>query len=80
MTSIEIQYCVPCGHLPRAQGLQEAILETFGLDVDSVTLKTGDGGVFTVHVDGEKIFDKAEDPYERDAIIDQIDARVGQPA
>ena len=77
MTTIEIEYCVPCGFLPRAQELQEAILEEFGMNVDSVALKTGDSGVYTVTVDGETIFDKSEDEYDPDTIIAEIEARIG---
>lgn len=80
MTSVQIEYCVPCGHLPRAQELQEEILEMFGRDVHGVTLKTGEGGVFKVEVDGEEIFDKSEDPYEPETIIEEIDGRVGATA
>lgn len=80
MVSIEIEYCVPCGHLPRAQKLQEQILETYGQAVDGVRLKTGDGGVFRVSVDGELIFDKAEDPYDPDAILEAIDSEIGATA
>ena len=76
MTSIEIEYCVPCGHLPRAQKLQAAILETFGQEVDGVRLKTGDSGVFTVRADDELIFDKAEDEYDPDTIVDDIGAQI----
>lgn len=80
MTSVEIEYCVPCGHLPRAQELQEAILEAFGQGVDGVRLKTGDSGVFTVHVDGELIFDKAEHEYDPETIVEEIQQRVGATA
>lgn len=72
MTDVEIHYCVPCGHLDRAQQLQRAILEEFGQGIDRVALKTGDSGVFTVSVDGELVFDKAEDAYDAEAIIDAI--------
>ena len=76
MTSVEIEYCVPCGHLPRAMGLQEQLLEEFGQDVDGVRLKTGDSGVFKVRVDDELVFDKAEDEYDPDAIVAAVDTRA----
>ena len=80
MTTVEIEYCVPCNHLPRAQDLQAEILETFGLDVEGVMLKTGDNGVFTVRVDGETVFDKSEEAYDASAIVERIGSQIGQPA
>jgi selenoprotein W-related protein len=81
MTDVEIEYCVPCGHLPRAQDLQGDILEEFGLQIDGVRLKTGDGGVFKVSVDDEVIYDKAEDgDLDRDALIEAINARTSATA
>lgn len=80
MTSIEIEYCVPCGMLPRAQDLQETILEEFGERVDRVALVTGDAGVFEVRVDDEQVFDKEEDEYSEEAIVDSVSERVGATA
>ena len=74
MTNIEIEYCVPCGHLDRASELQHAILSQFGQDLESVTLVTGDNGVFRVRADGDTIFDKAEEGYGYDT--DEIVRRV----
>lgn len=37
--TVEIHYRVPCGHLPRALGIQKSLLERFGLKIDGV--KTG---------------------------------------
>ena len=74
MVEVEIEYCVPCGHLDRAQEVQRALLEEFGQELDAVRLKTGDGGVFKIRVDGEKIYDKDEDEEGYDA--DEIEARV----
>ena len=72
MTSVEIEYCVPCGFLERAERVQHALLSQFGVDLEAVTLRTGDHGVFTVAVDGETVFDKADDAFE----IDEITRRV----
>lgn len=72
MTEVEIEYCVPCGFLPRAQTVQEALLETFGQELDRVALKTGAHGVFEVRVDGELVFDKDEDDYSVDGIVDAV--------
>lgn len=52
---IDIKYCVPCGHLPRAQGLKSRIEKETGAEV---TLTGGDKGVFDVTVDDKLIFSK----------------------
>ena len=80
MTNVEIEYCVPCGMLPRAQELQEEILEEFGERVDSVALVTGDAGVFTVSVDGELLYDKEEEAYDKAEIVSRVSERVGAAA
>lgn len=80
MTQVEIEYCVPCGMLPRAQDLQQAILEEYGERVDRVALVTGDAGVFEVRVDDEQVFDKEEDEYSEDDIVDSVGERVGAAA
>lgn len=71
---IEIEYCVPCGHLDRAVDTQRAILERFGRDIDGVRLKTGHGGIFTIRVDGEEIYDNTQG-YDLDRIIAHIEQR-----
>jgi len=72
MTNVEIEYCVPCGHLPRAQDLQQALLEAYGQQLETVSLRTGDSGVFKVRVNDDLIFDKAEDEFDADAIVDTV--------
>ncbi|PSP77770.1 selenoprotein [Halobacteriales archaeon QS_1_68_20] len=72
MTEVEIEYCVPCGHRSRAIDVQEAVLDEFGRDVDRVALNTGTGGVFKIRVDGDVVYDKAEDGYDLDAIVDAV--------
>lgn len=80
MTQVAIEYCVPCGMLPRAQELQEAILEEFGEDVERVSLVTGDAGVFTVTVDGDIVYDKEEEAFDEAEIVDRVRERVGATA
>lgn len=76
MTQVDIEYCVPCGHLDRAIELQRHILEEFGRDIDSVSLTTGDGGVFVVRVDDELVFDKSQEGYDVAAILERLDGRA----
>ncbi|MFB6140230.1 MAG: SelT/SelW/SelH family protein [Halosimplex sp.] len=80
MTTVEIEYCVPCGMRDRAVDLQTAILEEFGQGVETVSLVTGDGGIFEVRVDGEVVFDKEDDEYDVDAIVDSVGEHVGATA
>lgn len=72
MTSVEIEYCVPCGHLNHAQEVQEELLEEYGQRLETVTLRTGDGGVFKVRVEDDLVFDKADNKYDVDAIVDTV--------
>ncbi len=76
MTDVEIEYCVPCGMLNRAQDVQTALLEEFGQRLDTVALRTGDGGVFRVSVDDERVFDVDDDEYDVDGIVDRVGAHV----
>jgi selenoprotein W-related protein len=76
MATVEIEYCVPCGMLDRATNLQTALLEEYGEGLDAVSLVTGDSGVFTVSVDGELVFDKDEEGYDTDVIIERVGTHV----
>ena len=72
MSTVEIEYCVPCGFLERAERIQHALLEQFGDRLDRVALVTGDRGVLTVAVDGDVVWDKADDEYDVDAITRRV--------
>lgn len=74
-TQVEIEYCVPCGHLDRAIDTQKSILEHFGRDIDGVNLKTGHGGIFTIRVDGEEIYDNSQG-FDLDRVIADIESRA----
>lgn len=72
---IEIEYCVPCGYLPKAVEAQVRILEEFGNRVESVSLKTGRAGVFTFRADGETVYSKP-DLFSIDAIVRSISEKL----
>jgi selenoprotein W-related protein len=82
MTTIEIEYCVPCGLLDNATETQYSLLEEYGQDLDAVRLKPGHGGVFEVRVDGETVYDKDEheDGYDLDAVRAAVRETVPRPA
>jgi selenoprotein W-related protein len=78
---VEIEYCVPCGHLERAIDTQRVILSEFGQKLRSVALVTGDSGVFKIRVDGEQIFDKKSgDAYDEALILATIKERLNGSA
>lgn len=72
MTTVEIEFCLPCGYLNRAEDVQHVILESLGETIDEVTLVPGDNGVFTVTVDQQKVFDIADDDYNVDQIVRDV--------
>lgn len=76
--NVTIEYCVPCGYLPRATEAQTRLLEEFGNALDGVTLKTGRKGVFTFTADGEQIYSKP-DEFDIDAIVAIVRERLGEP-
>jgi selenoprotein W-related protein len=76
VTRVEIEYCVPCGHLDRAADLQRDLLALFGQRLETVSLRPGDGGVFVVRVDGEQVFDESTDAYDVEAITEAVRERV----
>lgn len=69
MTTVEIEYCVPCGFLERAETVEHELLSNFGERIDELTLVTGDHGIFEVRIDGEVIFEKSDDEYDVDEIV-----------
>lgn len=77
---VEIEYCVQEGFLEPAIETQRALLSEFGPEIEGVCLLPGDEGVFTVAVDGETVFDRAEDgdrialPVVAGAVADRGDA------
>ncbi|WP_122090436.1 SelT/SelW/SelH family protein [Halalkalicoccus subterraneus] len=76
MTTVEIEYCVPCGFLERAETVQHALLSQFGEGIDELILITGDHGIFEVRVDGDVVFEKSEDEYDVDGITRDVRARL----
>lgn len=82
MTEIEIEYCVPCGLLEYALETQHTLLEEYGQDLATVSLKTSHGGVFKVRVDGELVFDKHQHDagYELEAVREAVHSHIGAPA
>jgi selenoprotein W-related protein len=76
MSTVEIEYCVPCGFRDRALDLQRAILTGLERELDSCRLVMGVDGVFRVSVDDEVVFDVAEDDFDVDAITREVRAHL----
>ncbi len=76
MSEIEIEYCVPCGLLPRAEEVGHALLSRLGRRIDALRMKPGEGGVFRVSVGDEPIFDKRRDGYDVAEIVRRAEQRV----
>jgi selenoprotein W-related protein len=76
MTTVEIEYCVPCGFLDRAEAIQHQLLQQFGERLDSVALVTGDHGILQVRVDDDVVWDKAADEYDLDEITRRVREHV----
>ncbi|HEV2119853.1 MAG TPA: Rdx family protein [Candidatus Bathyarchaeia archaeon] len=61
MVDLEITYCQPCGHQPRAVDMVNQLLATYGMPLNrklTISLKPADQGVFDVVLDGQLIFSK----------------------
>jgi selenoprotein W-related protein len=61
MVDLEITYCQPCGHQPKAMEMVNQLLATYGMPLNrklTISLKPADKGVFDVVLDGKLIFSK----------------------
>ncbi|MFT4043694.1 MAG: SelT/SelW/SelH family protein [Gordonia sp. (in: high G+C Gram-positive bacteria)] len=58
---ITITYCTQCNWLLRANWMAAELLNTFGTDLAALTLVPGTGGIFTIDVDGTRIWDRKSD-------------------
>lgn len=70
---VKIEYCVPCGYLPRATQLAGEIKNKYGADAELVK---GDKGIFDVYVDGKLVFSRHQEgrfPEPQD-IFDRVGA------
>lgn len=73
---LEVEYCVPCGHLDRAVEAQRELLSTYGRQLDGVYLRTGEGGVFKIRVDDEVVLDAQQDGSDLDRVHKEINERL----
>jgi selenoprotein W-related protein len=76
MTTVEIEYCVPCGFRDRALDVQQAILSGLERELDAVTLEMGDRGIFQIRADGEVVYDKSQADLDVDEVVRKIRDRT----
>lgn len=55
---VEIEYCTQCRFILRASWMAQEILMTFGENIGSLNLIPSSGGVFTIRLDGEVLFER----------------------
>jgi selenoprotein W-related protein len=58
---LTIAYCTQCNWLMRAAWMAQELLQTFSLEIGSIALVPGTGGIFRVELDGETIWDRKGD-------------------
>lgn len=64
MVELEITYCQPCGHQPRAIEIVNQLLATYGMPLNKklkLTLVPSDHGVFDVVLDGNLVFSRKKE-------------------
>jgi selenoprotein W-related protein len=58
---VTITYCTGCNWLLRAGWLAQELLQSFSVTLGGVVLVPGEGGIFTVAVDGKPLWDRKAD-------------------
>jgi selenoprotein W-related protein len=59
--SVTITYCTQCNWLLRSAWMAQELLSTFSLELASVTLVPGTGGVFEITIDGKLVWERKRD-------------------
>lgn len=58
---VTITYCTQCNWLLRSAWMAQELLSTFSLELGSVTLVPGTGGVFEISIDGKLMWERKRD-------------------
>lgn len=58
---ITITYCTQCNWLLRSAWMAQELLSTFADELGGVTLVPGVGGIFTITIGGELLWDRKRD-------------------
>lgn len=58
--TVNIHYCTGCRWLLRSAWMAQELLTTFEDEIGELTLHPGTGGIFEIHVDGQRIWSRKE--------------------
>ena len=58
---LTITYCTQCNWLLRSAWMAQEVLSTFSLEIGSVTLVPGTGGIFEITLDGDLVWERKRD-------------------
>lgn len=58
--TVDIHYCTGCRWLLRSAWMAQELLTTFEDEIGELTLRPGSGGIFEVHVDGQRVWSRKE--------------------
>ncbi|GGY72831.1 SelT/SelW/SelH family protein [Marinobacter zhanjiangensis] len=58
--TVDIHYCTGCRWLLRSAWMAQELLTTFEDEIGELTLHPGSGGIFEVHVDGQRIWSRKD--------------------
>lgn len=59
--AVTITYCTQCNWLLRSGWMAQELLSTFSLELGSVALIPGTGGIFEIRIDGELVWERKRD-------------------
>lgn len=59
--SVTITYCTQCNWLLRSGWMAQELLSTFSLELGSVALVPGTGGIFEIRIDGDLVWERRRD-------------------
>ncbi len=59
--AISIAYCTQCNWMLRSAWMAQELLSTFSLELGSVSLTPGTGGIFEIRIDDELVWERKRD-------------------
>ena len=61
MNKVTIRYCTGCKWLLRSAWMAQELLSTFEQEIDELTLKPGNSGIFEVWANDQLVWSRADD-------------------
>jgi len=59
--TVTITYCTQCNWMLRSAWYAQELLSTFSDELGAVTLVPSSGGIFTIEVDGQRVWSRKDD-------------------